>query len=220
MNTTIENWNLDLASGHIAHPSGLYAYVEKAADQTGALRCVGPFSSHMDNLSKKDFFEHTSKAIEAVEETFSTQGAYSLWGTYTKLEDLPKSRIEILGEPYSFIPNPSFRSSSLFESRSADALEKLIPKEWNFRKNSNVLEHRSGIRFEFTPKRVLSHRMVCCVDTTDQFNAHVIHSAMLNITIRSLSSIAYRIWMTANCPKQNGIKERLDLVLPTEINLQ
>jgi hypothetical protein len=214
MNTTIENWNLDLASGHIVHPSGLYAYVEKPTDQTGALRCVGPFSSYLDNLSKHDFFEHTSKAIEAVEETFSSHGAYSLWGTYTKLEELPKSRIDILGEPYSFIPNPSFRSSSLFESKPANDLEVLLLKEWAFHESPNGLSHRSGISFEFTPKRTLSHRMVCCVEIEDRFDFNTIHSAMLNITVRSLSSIAYRIWMAANTPKRTKVRTRLELVLP------
>ena len=61
-------WDIDVESGHLAHPSGLHAYiVDDPAENKQFLRCVGPFSSHVDKLSASDVFRITAEAIAAVQ---------------------------------------------------------------------------------------------------------------------------------------------------------
>lgn len=142
-------WDIDLASGHIAHPSGLHAYIATAPADSGAIRCIGPFSSHKDNLKKKEVMQYTADAIHAIEALEPFRDCFTYWGSIARPDSKSEGSVTILGERFGFIPNPCFRSDLLLNSRFSRATSLDLSREWTYDGIRPQISHRLGYEFSF-----------------------------------------------------------------------
>jgi hypothetical protein len=143
-------WDIDLKSGHIAHPSGLHAYISEArSSDSGPVNCVGPFSSHKDRLRKHDVQRHIADAIEAIEALDEFQNRFTYWGSLGRKASNKSQSVTVMGHEYSLIPNPCFRTNVLMTTQRLSGKKSLILREWSLVDDLTTIEHRLGSRFTF-----------------------------------------------------------------------
>jgi len=206
-------WTVDESAGHLAHPSGLYAYFSGSLTETGGILCTGPFSSYTQRLTKKDVFYYTQGAIKALEELFGS-GCYTLWGTYydPRNDHATQRKIEILGEVFNFVANPCFRTSVLLSNNTCDdRTQKDLQREWGWSPDSSEATHSFGLRFSFsrTPKNQL-----CCDVSIAKRTADLefLGRELKPLLLKSLSTAALSVINTSMKRKvQHWSREKLSI---------
>jgi hypothetical protein len=185
------SWDIDLETGHMAHPSGLYSYFDKKPTGSGGIRCAGPFSAFKQHLSRSEVYRHAATAALAVEDLYSAENHYTLWGALARAGARPskQGQMTIMESSFGFIPNPCLRSSTLLTLQSRTPLETTLLKEWQIDEAENRIGHRIGLSFQFRAK---SRRSLECFVAPCGQNADL--SLMTPVTrpllIQSLSSTA------------------------------
>ena len=189
-------WTVDDVSGHLAHPSGLYAYFSSTPTQSGAILCVGPFSSYTRRLTSADVFSHTRGAIAALESRIGLKHCYTLWGTYSDQNiDSPSagSTIDILGQPFDFVANPSFRTTTLLSDVWREkCVQRELQREWYWNDETNVIGHRVGLRFSFSRTK---NDLLCCDVSTYQptQDLELLCDEIRPLLIRALCTAAFSV---------------------------
>lgn len=193
----LQGWSIDYASFHAANRSGLYAYIDPNPSKFGALRCIGPFSCPNSGLTAESVREQLVDLTEILEVSDLGENVYCLWGSYTKRLIRSIDAIQILGEEFSFIPNPSLRSDALLNSTSRhyDKNHDLIHREWSFGLEQRSIAHRSGLNFIYreTNGHHKNRKVECFVSTQGWLDESAINPQLSEILIRALSVIGYRL---------------------------
>ena len=192
-------WTLDKRTGHLAHPSGLYAYVSDTLTPGGGILCVGPFSSYTDRLKRDDVTSHCASAITTIEADLRAS-SYTIWGSYRK-QDLnhPEERqgpsVDILGDRFDFIPNLSFRTSTLLSMPPETSSREHLQKEWNWATRSPEVSHKIGLNFKFVRDRFSKLKCIVSIEPSAA-DIEVLRLEIRSLLIRSLSSAAYCVLAT------------------------
>jgi len=185
------DWTIDEAAGHLAHPSGLYAYYSNAPTATGGLFCVGPFSSYTKRISRDSALLYTRGAIELIERT--VPNSYSIWGTYSGTDYGTPHKIRILGEEFDFVANPCFRSTTFLSRQERDThTERAIAKEWDWCEKSREVTHRLGLRFTFS--QASFNRLECSITLSKRTrDLDILHDKLKPLLLKSLCTTAISV---------------------------
>lgn len=189
----VSEWTIDETSGHLAHVSGLYAYYSKSLTETGALLCVGPFSSYTKRLSKIEVLSSVPGAIALIEATLPNN-CYTVWGTYSEVQCNTLHKIDILGDRFDFVANPCFRTEVLLNGPSTidSATKRSLSKEWSWCTDSNEITHRIGLRFVFS--RSLQNGVDCSVSVSKRTrDLELLHYNLKPVLLKSLCTTAVSV---------------------------
>ncbi len=142
------SWDIDVGTGHMAHPSGLHAYfAHNLKEDSEYVQCIGPFSSHRHRLKAKDARNYIADVIGDIESMQEFRGKITYWGSLSrKLPSLPT--VSIMDHEFGLIPNPCLRSDILIAAQRTDNDPSLLSREWTYF-NGNKIEHKLGSRFSF-----------------------------------------------------------------------
>ena len=217
---TNTNWTIDENASHIAHSSGLYAYFSANPTSCGGILCVGPFSSYSQRLTKSEVYSYTFDAIQALEERIDHRTYYTIWGTYSQRQSddsCEGRKINILGDNFDFIANPSFRTSALLTHvrRQGDAQTNLL-REWRWSKEKNEISHRIGLCFSFS--RSSKNRLHCDV-SIEQHTADLglLGKKIKPLLLRSLSTTAFAVLNKISENTLQPAQEPLSISVPNEL---
>lgn len=214
MNST--DWDIDLDSGHLAHPSGLHAYIASPPAECGAIRCVGPFSSYKHHLDKKSVVKYTGDAIRAIEALEPFEGCFTYWGGIAAPESHSAQSVTILGQHFGFIPNPCFRTDLLLGSNQPAPTNCDLAREWTYDGDSPQIDHRLGYKFVFPPddqhgSSIRGEVIALAEDTPD------IQSELRSIIIRTLGSMAVAVLYELGHKFQFGARKKFKLRLQDDL---
>ncbi len=127
------NWSINLRSHRCVHSTGAIVYFDPKLTRSSALKCVGPFLNR--NVSVKDVKAVMRQLTIQLEELFSSDHAYVLWGTYEDKPGYLEHHFSILGSVCGFVPAVSMRGDLLGEPS--------LSSEW--RQKGRMLIHCSGL---------------------------------------------------------------------------
>ena len=188
----INGWSVDLATGHAAHPSGLYTYFDLCPTFSGGIRFIGPISSPHTSLKQRQVDRYSLALTLGIESDLASKSAYCLWGSYTHQLEFREHLIIILKEKFSFIPNPAYRTSLLL-CAVLDNMEEHLHREWSIRSREHSVIHASGIEFQFKLSKSKLRRSKCNVRRLNETDAQTMHPQLSSTVIRALSGIAFRL---------------------------
>lgn len=185
-----KSWDIDLNTGHMAHPSGLHAYIlNNECQRSDTILCIGPFSSHAHGLRHEEVFQYTADVITRLEALDRFDGRFTYWGSLSSNIDSSLSYVEVMGHEYGLIPNPSFRSSVLISSGRTSTDPTLLLREWQPRDNLTGIDHRLGARFTFPLKDRKRYRVKGQVDKLPE-DILSLAPVLRSVTIKVLGSLA------------------------------
>ena len=211
-------WTVDEAAGHLAHPSGLYAYFSSNPTESGAILCVGPFSSYTRRLTRADVLSQTRGAIEALELRSDLRNCYTLWGTYSDQNvDSPNATIEILGQPFEFVANPSFRTTALLCDSKREKDSKVdLHREWHWNNETNTVGHRVGLKFCFS--RTEQNCLCCDVSAFEPTrDLGLLRDKLRPLLVKALCTTAFSVLNSTSTSLYPHSKESLFISVANDI---
>lgn len=192
-------WSIDFKVNHCGHPVGLQAYWDPIPTSSGAIRCIGPFSTGNRRVSVEVVRELIFDLSCRLESYYSCLSAYVVWGAKHAVPDFEDHKFLILGEDeVGFIPNPVLRSELVEEFGSSDD----FVNEWDLNVQAGYVDHRMGIRFVLKNARKNSiwsgnSRSVWIEPMVDAPDSAVIHPRLAETMLPLLADRAYRLYCDA-----------------------
>ena len=184
-------WDIDIHSGHLSHHSGLYAYLVGPPTTSGAVKCIGPFSTYAKRLSPNQVYIYSAAANRLLESLYDNRCSYTLWGSYTKPHPESVQEIQILGEPFRFIPNPVFRSCAILaESETVQCDLPSLHREWIQTENPLKIRHRLGLEFSFELPKDGKRIFTCRVEQYQTLDDEAISREIADLSYKALSTTA------------------------------
>jgi len=214
----LQGWDLDIETGHLAHESGLYAYVDSNPTPTGALRCVGPFSAHTTHIRLQKMRRITAEAIRILEGLPGYENVYTLWGSHARRTDAERQMIRIMNKDFQFVPNPSFRTSLILSPRDNLAKEQLT-REWEPSLSATSIKHKLGLSFSFNTD-ISSGNLRCAIGGADKLDEYAMCTHLFDVSIKALSSTAFRVLSLESSAKP-GRRDlpHLEITLSTDLDI-
>lgn len=191
----LNDWSVDLVSGHAAHPSGLYAYFDLRPTFSGGIRCVGPISPPSARLNQQEVDTYSLALTLGIESQLASKSSYCLWGSYSQKLEFEEHLITVLQEEFSFIPNPVYRTA-LILCATLDHVEEHLHREWIIHGKGNRIAHASGLEFHFKISNSTLRRPKCIVRRLKETDAQIMHPELSSTIIRALSGIAFRLLLS------------------------
>ena len=209
-------WDLDLETGHLAHKSGLYAYIDRSPTPRGALRCVGPFSTYTTNIRLHTMRRITAEAIRALEGLPGYEDVYTLWGSHARRTEAEGHLIRIMDQDFQFVPNPSFRSNLILCLRD-NLTEEQLTREWESKLSSKTIKHKIGLSFRFD---IRGGKLRCAVNGADKLDEYAICTNLFDVSIKALSSTAFCVLgLEPSTKPDRKDPRRLEITLGTDFDI-
>lgn len=204
------SWDIDTSSGHLAHSSGLHAYIAGPPTESGALRCVGPFSSFKNRMKRDDVYTLTAAAIREIEEIDIFKGCFTYWGSITNVRHQTGHTVKILNEKFKFIPNPCFRTDILLRSFSSHFDPADLSLEWTESECLTQIQHNMGSSFTFPLHEQRLTAVVGHVESVAEDLA-VLDPRFSALMIKALGAVAVTVLNRFGASVSNPTLKRLKL---------
>ena len=216
MNTS--DWDIDATSGHLAHPSGLHAYIVAPPNDFGGVNCVGPFSSHKCKLKRREVCAHTADAIRAIENLDLYKGCFTYWGSIINKAPRTDNRVKILDREFDFLPKPCFRSDILLRSNEAHIDSASIAVEWTYSYCLTRIDHNMGSSFFFPPDQqrltTIVGRVLSIADDLADLDPKI-----RPLMVKALGSLAVAVQQRLGTKRSKPLKKKLRLNLEENLLL-
>ena len=204
-------WDIDLETGHMAHPSGLHAYIVDTPElSSNAIQCIGPFSSHVRKLRKRDVLEYTADAILELEALECFSGMFTYWGSLGRRSEQLQNTVNVMEHEFGLIPNPSFRSNVLINSGRAKQAPSSLLLEWSHRDNLTGINHRLGTHFTF-PLNGRNRIRICGKIDKVAEDLRSLEPSFRSTTVKLLGSLAVAVLTEFGADFSNSFLRRLEL---------